>query len=49
MKIRDLMKALFMFGVLSGASWMMVGCNTMEGAGEDVEEAGDAIEDAADG
>mgnify|MGYP001500083636 CR=1 FL=1 len=24
-------------------------CNTMEGAGEDIEAAGDAIQDAADG
>jgi predicted small secreted protein len=27
---------------------MVVGCNTVEGAGEDIESAGDAIEDAAD-
>ncbi len=26
----------------------MTGCNTTEGAGEDIEEAGEAIEDAAD-
>jgi predicted small secreted protein len=27
----------------------IVGCNTVEGAGEDVEEAGEAVQDAADG
>ena len=26
----------------------VAGCNTVEGAGEDIESAGDAIEDAAD-
>ncbi len=26
----------------------LTGCNTMEGAGEDIEEAGDAVEDATD-
>ncbi|MCC5830582.1 MAG: entericidin A/B family lipoprotein [Phycisphaeraceae bacterium] len=26
----------------------MAGCNTMRGAGEDVESAGEAIQDAAD-
>ncbi|MFP4560954.1 MAG: entericidin A/B family lipoprotein [Thiohalorhabdus sp.] len=26
----------------------LAGCNTMEGAGEDVEEAGEATQDAAD-
>ena len=39
-----LMRALFIasFGIA------VTGCNTVEGAGEDIGEAGDAIEDAAD-
>ncbi|MCC6910086.1 MAG: entericidin A/B family lipoprotein [Phycisphaerales bacterium] len=27
---------------------ILVGCNTMEGAGQDVEAAGEAVQDAAD-
>ncbi len=27
---------------------LMVGCNTMEGAGRDIQRGGEAIEDAAD-
>jgi len=27
----------------------LTGCNTVEGAGEDIEDAGDAIEDEAEG
>lgn len=34
--------AVLMLGVA------IAGCNTMEGAGEDIEEGGEAIEDAAD-
>jgi entericidin B len=34
---------LIMLGV-----WTMAACNTMEGAGEDIEEGGEAIQDAAD-
>lgn len=26
----------------------LMGCNTLEGAGEDIEDAGDSIQDAAD-
>lgn len=39
-----LMLALFIasFGIV------VTGCNTVEGAGEDIGEAGEAIEDAAD-
>ena len=36
---------LVMFTVGSVA---LVGCNTMKGAGEDVEAAGEAVQDAAD-
>lgn len=35
-------------GVLTmGAFGITTGCNTMEGAGQDIEAAGDAIEDSA--
>ncbi len=27
---------------------LMVGCNTMEGAGRDIQRGGEAVEDAAD-
>lgn len=33
---------------LFGASFALTGCNTTEGAGEDIEAAGDEIQDAAD-
>jgi len=40
----------WMFAALFGVAMaMLVGCNTLEGAGEDVQEAGEAVEDAADG
>lgn len=34
--------ALFFFG-----SMLLAGCNTMEGMGEDTEEAGEAVEEEA--
>ncbi len=46
------MKRWFMVGVLglfiTAISLSLPACNTMEGAGEDVEAAGEAIQDAAD-
>ena len=30
------------------AAFALAGCNTIEGAGEDIEAGGDAIQDAAD-
>lgn len=33
---------------LCAATMFLVGCNTMEGAGKDIQGAGEAIEDAAD-
>jgi predicted small secreted protein len=30
------------------AMFSFVGCNTLEGAGQDVQDAGEAVEDAAD-
>ena len=38
-----------LFVMLLGiASFSLVGCNTMEGVGEDVEATGNAVQDAAD-
>lgn len=39
------------FSLLAGLLLMLgaAACNTVEGFGEDVEEAGDAVEDATDG
>lgn len=37
--------SILMIGI---AAFALGGCNTMEGAGEDIESAGDAIQDAAD-
>lgn len=31
-----------------GACFAMAGCNTIQGAGEDVEAAGEGVQDAAD-
>ncbi len=41
-------KPIALVAALFGASVSLAGCNTAEGVGEDVEEAGDAIEEAAD-
>lgn len=38
------LRYVVVFTLLSSA---LVGCNTMEGAGEDVQEVGEEIEDAA--
>jgi predicted small secreted protein len=43
--LRGGIKALVLLAIL-GLSAMA--CNTMEGAGKDIQEAGDEIEDAAD-
>lgn len=42
------LKAMLMVLACLGGSLWLTGCETMEGAGRDVENAGDAIEDAAD-
>ena len=34
--------------LMSGAGFTMTGCNTLEGAGEDVEETGEAIQRGVD-
>jgi predicted small secreted protein len=41
--VRMLTMAMFMFGAGAGLS----ACNTMDGAGEDIEEAGEKIQDSA--
>ncbi len=38
----------YVWGVILIALLAMTGCNTMEGAGEDVQKAGKSIEKAAD-
>ncbi len=37
--------SILMIGI---AAFALAGCNTMEGAGEDIESAGNAVQDAAD-
>lgn len=41
-------KRLLLTLLASGFTISVVGCNTVEGVGRDVEDLGDAIEDAAD-
>ena len=42
-------KSLFALLLLAHGGIAVVGCNTVEGAGEDVEAVGEGISDAADG
>ena len=39
---------LFIASLLFGSSLLVAACNTVEGAGKDVQSAGEAVEDAAD-
>ena len=39
--------ALFAMLLFSGSTLMLSACNTVEGAGEDIEAAGDSISDTA--
>ncbi len=39
---------LLCLAMFTAGSAAMIGCNTMEGAGKDVEAAGEAVQDAAD-
>lgn len=48
MPIRHLLRWSLLAVVFGSMLTVMTACNTMEGAGRDVENAGDAIEDAAD-
>lgn len=43
-RLHSLLAALILIGLAS-----LAGCNTMEGFGEDVQSAGEAIEESADG
>ena len=38
---------LFTLALLAAASFTVAACNTVEGAGQDVENAGEAVQDAA--
>lgn len=40
--------ALFALALTAAAALVLSGCNTVEGAGKDVEAAGEAVQDAAD-
>ena len=40
-------RAIFMLGLLVLASLSLAACETMEGAGEDIEDAGEAIQKKA--
>ncbi len=44
--VKQGLRHLIAAGVLA-AGLGLAGCNTVEGAGEDIEDAGDAIDDAA--
>jgi len=44
----NLMKKIFGFCLIVAAMAVLPACETMEGAGRDIEKAGDSIEDAAD-
>ncbi len=37
-----------LFALLGLVAFLMVACNTMEGAGKDIESAGESVQDAAD-
>jgi predicted small secreted protein len=45
--MKMLLKLLVWVTVLGGLG-MLIGCNTMEGVGKDLQQAGAAIEDAAE-
>ncbi len=42
------MKATLLASGLAAILLMLAACNTVQGAGRDIQRAGDAIEDAAD-
>lgn len=37
----------FLLATIAAASLLMAGCNTIEGAGKDIQKGGEKIEDAA--
>ncbi|MFO7883923.1 MAG: entericidin A/B family lipoprotein [Desulfobacteraceae bacterium] len=46
--MQSFLKNMIIILMLASLSFLTVSCNTMQGAGEDVESAGEAIQDAAD-
>ena len=48
MSIRHVIRWTLLTVVLGSMLTITTACNTMEGAGQDIENAGEAIEDAAD-
>jgi predicted small secreted protein len=46
--VKKLLKKCAVLLMLALIAGMTLGCNTMQGVGEDVQEAGGAIEDAAE-
>lgn len=48
MKLKRTIRTLLTLAAVTMAVTCLAACNTVEGAGEDVESAGQAIEDAAD-
>lgn len=47
-KVLSRLATLATIAAIATSGFSLVGCNTMEGAGRDIEGAGDAIQDAAD-
>jgi predicted small secreted protein len=46
---RRLLSRFFALGIVATLfAALVTGCNTLEGAGEDMEEGGEAVQDAAD-
>ena len=45
---KTFVQILMLFVMALGLAGTSISCNTVEGVGEDLEDAGDAIEDAAD-
>lgn len=46
--MQNFLKNMIIILTLISLSFLTVSCNTMQGAGEDVEAAGETIQDAAD-
>ncbi len=42
------MTRIFFTAIAASAALLISACNTVEGAGRDIQSAGDAVEDAAD-
>ncbi|MGM0690001.1 entericidin A/B family lipoprotein [Guyparkeria sp.] len=48
MMIQTFLKRLAMLSAMAGSLTLLAGCNTMEGLGQDTQEAGEALEQSAD-